>query len=315
MFRFAFSSTQPWLTRIGTAALASGALLLACAGGAQANRITFDDVPDGTIINTRYHGVQFTAVGTGGSADVYARKDVGAASAPNVVSLVASPAPPCFDRRFGGIQATFQTPQAEVSLDARPVLPPEYLGTPSARPFLQAFDANGNFLGVVYYPIPYGAAGYGSWQTLRIKLPTASIKYVQFSSQYISGKTPVYGLFDNLAYTQAVDVTTKVSLQLYGPYWRWYAPGQLRLEYDLYITNNTATPISGPIQVLQSYYIFGGGNFSNVSGYYQGYPYVSYPSGLPAGGTAVLRVTFDNGWGPSSLSQFVQSLRVYSGTF
>ncbi|HZP81730.1 MAG TPA: hypothetical protein VFB21_08855, partial [Chthonomonadaceae bacterium] len=111
------------------------------------------------------------------------------------------------------------------------------------------------------------------------------------------------------------DVTGKVSLQLYGPYLRRINWFNLSLEYDLYVTNNTATPISGPIQVLQSYYIFGGGNFSNVSGYYQGYPYITYPSGLPAGGTAMLRVTFDNGWGPSNLSQFVQSLRVYSGTF
>src|SRR5581483_5203064 len=213
MFRFASASTQPWLTRIGKAALASGALLLACAGTVQAQRITFDDVPDGTIINTHYPGVQFTAVGTGGSANVYARKSVSAASAPNVVSLFAPPSLPFFDRRYGGIQATFETPQAEVSLDAQPVLPPEYLGTPRALPFLQAFDANWHFLGVVYYPIPYGAAGYGSWQTLRIKLPTASIKYVQFASQYIYGTPPVYGQFDNLTYTPAVDVTGKVSLQ------------------------------------------------------------------------------------------------------
>src|SRR5262249_37504692 len=119
MLQTSSSLTRPWISKIGKAALASCAFLLACAGAAQAQRITFDDVSDGTIINAHYPGVQFTAVGTGGSTNVYARQSTSAASAPNVVSLFAPPSLPFFDKRFGGVQATFETPQAEVSLDAQ----------------------------------------------------------------------------------------------------------------------------------------------------------------------------------------------------
>jgi hypothetical protein len=318
MFHASSSLTRRSIGVIGKAAVAACALLLTCAGTAHAQLITFDDVPDGTVINNHYPGLQFTAVATGGSSNVYARHSVTAESVPNVVSLAAPPPLPFFDRRQGGVQVTFETPQAQVSLDVQPVLPPEYLTPPQARPFLQAFDSNWNFLGVVYYPISYGSSGYGSWQTLRIKMPTANIKYVQFASQYFSGTTPVYGQFDNLTYTPAIDVTSQVSVQVSGPYIRRISVGRFstfEIWFNMQITNLTNTAISGPLQIVQTVSFSPYGNLTGVNGYFQGSPYVTYPGGLPAGGSVSLPVHFDNFYGPSNYSLFIQSLRIYSGAF
>src|SRR5690242_7821106 len=103
MFHASLSLTHRGIGVIGKAAVAACALLLTFAKTAQAQLITFDDVPDGTVINNHYPGVQFTAVATGGSSNVYARKSVTAASAPNVVSLAVPPTLPFFDRRQGGV--------------------------------------------------------------------------------------------------------------------------------------------------------------------------------------------------------------------
>jgi len=87
-----------------------------------------------------------------------------------------------------------------VSVDVQGVLPPEYLGTPVARPWIEAYDAAGNKIGAtVYYPA-YGSAGFGQWQTLRIDDPNASIKSVRLSSQHFNNSPSVYGSFDNLTF-------------------------------------------------------------------------------------------------------------------
>jgi len=74
------------------------------------------------------------------------------------------------------------------------------VGTPSARPWFEAYDATGALVApTVYYP-SYGTTGFGQWQTLRIDDPKASIKYVRFSSQHFTSSPSVYGEFDNLSF-------------------------------------------------------------------------------------------------------------------
>jgi hypothetical protein len=108
------------------------------------------------------------------------------------------------------VRADFSTPRSSVSIDALAVLPPEYFGTPGSRPWLEAYNSSNQMIGsTVYYPA-YGSTGWGQWQTLRIDDPTASIKYVRFSSQHLSSSPAVYGMFDNLSFNTDpywVDVT------------------------------------------------------------------------------------------------------------
>jgi hypothetical protein len=119
----------------------------------------------------------------------------------NGVSLwrVADSGLPFFDARWGAVRADFTTPRSSVSIDALEVQPPEWLGTPLGKPWLEAYDTNNALVGQVYYPA-YGTTGFGQWQTLTIDTGVANIAYVRFSSKYVSGSPPVYGEFDNLTF-------------------------------------------------------------------------------------------------------------------
>jgi len=155
-------------------------------------------IADGTIVDTTYTslGVTLNCI-VCGSSHAFARSP---GRAGNGVNLFASPTLPLYDSRFGAVQAVFTTPRSWVSIDVLGVLPPEYLGTPVARPCVEAYDAAGNKIGsTAYYPA-YGTPGFGQWQTLRIDDPTGSIKSVRFSSQHYSSSPSVYGSFDNLTF-------------------------------------------------------------------------------------------------------------------
>jgi hypothetical protein len=153
---------------------------------------------DGTIVDNTYggNGVAFTCI-VCASGHAYARYSTGFGN--NGVSLFATGLP-FFDARFGAVQATFASPRRWVSIDARAVLPPEYVGTPVAKPWMEAYDASGTFLGRMYYPLNYGDPGYGGAQRLTVSMSSASIKTVRFSSQHFSSSPSVYGEFDNLRY-------------------------------------------------------------------------------------------------------------------
>src|SRR5882762_4835313 len=77
--------------------------LLIASSVAEATQINFDDVADGTIINTHYAGVTFTNP-IGGN--LYARATASAPSAPNVASLFGSGLPG-FDAPFGAVDVYF----------------------------------------------------------------------------------------------------------------------------------------------------------------------------------------------------------------
>jgi len=161
--------------------------------------IDFDSDPggvaiaDGTIVDQTYAvwGVTFTCM-VCSSGHAFARKPGWSG---NGVSLVASPVVPAFDARLGAVRAEFRSPRSWVSVDVLPLMAPEFKGTPTARPWLQAFDAAENLIGPAYYPA-YGTPGWGQGQTLRIDDPNASIKSVRLSSQH--GSPQVFATFDNL---------------------------------------------------------------------------------------------------------------------
>ena len=155
-------------------------------------------IANGANVDATYTGVgvTFTCI-VCSSAHAFARSP---GRAGNGVSLFQSPYVPLFDSRYGAVRAEFSLPRSFVSVDVLGVLPPEYLGTPVARPWIEAYDAAGNKIGAtVYYPA-CGSAGFGQWQTLRIDDPNASIKSVRLSSQHFNNSPSVYGSFDNLTF-------------------------------------------------------------------------------------------------------------------
>jgi hypothetical protein len=166
--------------------------------------IDFDNSPggavaSGSIVDSTYAsaGVTFTCVSCM-SGHAYALQ---AATGGNAVSLFAPPSVPVFDARYGAVRATFSTPRRWVSIEATPVLPPEWTVTPAAKPWLEAFDASNNLIGSVqYYPFGYNDVGWGTAQTLTVTSTSSNIAYVQFSSQPPNSGTPVYGQFDNLRF-------------------------------------------------------------------------------------------------------------------
>jgi hypothetical protein len=154
-------------------------------------------VPNNSVVDTTYSGsgVTFSCI-VCASGHAYARA---LGTGTQGVSLIDPQASilPFFDARDGAVTATFNDAKNWASIDAAPVLPPEFSGTPTNLPWLEAYDANGNKLGEALYPIAYGQTGYGTPQTLTVNVGSATIKTVRFSSQHSSGPA-VYGTFDNL---------------------------------------------------------------------------------------------------------------------
>lgn len=173
-------------------------------------------VPNNSAVDTTYgaSGVTLSCI-VCASGHAYARA---LGSGTQGVSLVdpQSSILPFFDARDGAVTATFTTPRNWVSIDAAPVLPPEYLGTPTNLPWIEAYDVNGTKLGETLYPLAYNQAGYGSMQTLTVSSPNA-IKTVRFSSQHSSGPA-VYGMFDNLRFNGDPIILNPIPLPLPYPH-------------------------------------------------------------------------------------------------
>jgi hypothetical protein len=180
-------------------ALASVALL---AVNAEAFVATFDDVASGTNINSHYaaQGLTFGCFNSQGAnlptnlctGNAFAVSSVAAQSSPNVIGLSASGLP-FIDERFGFFKVTFPSPVGFVTVDAAPVLPPEFLGTTLNHPFLDVYDSGGHFLARAEWT---GDVRTEAFHTLEITRATNDISLAVFSSFHFSG-FPVYGLFDN----------------------------------------------------------------------------------------------------------------------
>ena len=111
-----------------------------CTGNV-ADRITFDCVPNDTIVNTLYVASAGVTLTNPLGGNIVARNAGGLSpSLPNAVSVHPSGATsyPYFDALAGAVEAHFATPQRSVSIDARPAAPGEFLGVLLNRPFLEA---------------------------------------------------------------------------------------------------------------------------------------------------------------------------------
>jgi hypothetical protein len=169
--------------------------------------INFDDVQSGSVIDTRYVDVTLKNGLTGGNVFAVSRQD----KTGNSVSIRTDGSFPSYVAgEKGAVDAVFTTLQSRVSIDARGVTTPEYLGPspPPKKPFLQALDVSGKLLAYVYYD----PSRWGEWQTLTISRPTADIKTFRFTSQNnwlglkncninpSSCPSVIYGEFDNLKF-------------------------------------------------------------------------------------------------------------------
>ena len=180
-------------------AIAGVLIFLSMARPSQAATITFDGLADGTVINNLFPGLTFSN-GAGGG-DVYAQSFTGAISGTNVVSVINGGIDGAFNASDGGVQVDFATGQSTVSIDTAAIAPIEGLGAVLNKPFLQAWDTGGNFIGVVYYTLPLPTVGQGATQTLTINAATGTlIGRVQFSTQISQGGQIMRGVFDNLTY-------------------------------------------------------------------------------------------------------------------
>lgn len=189
------------------------AILVVIVNDSNATVINFDDVADGTVINTHYAGVTFSNP-LGG--DVYAQAVCCGASisAPNAVSILNSGSLDFFfNATSGAVDATFAALQQTVSIDVRAVGPVEFLGALQNRPFLEAYDSANNFLGRVLFAgaLPTDCCfAFTPSETLTFTSLTTNIAKVRFSSQISQGGAPVFGLFDNLSFTTSGGNTSPV---------------------------------------------------------------------------------------------------------
>jgi hypothetical protein len=129
----------------------------------------------------------------------------------NIVTLINNAMNPWFNAATGAIRATFNPPVKSVSIDACPGYGPEpTFECARNQPYLQALDANGNYIqgSEVVYPIPgcigtndnQQNPGWGVWQTLSINRAQDDIYSVEFSVQQTQGGPPIFGVFDNLSF-------------------------------------------------------------------------------------------------------------------
>ncbi len=193
--------------------------------------INFDDAADGTIIDTRYPGITFSNP-IGGN--IFARASSGAPSSPNVASVFGTGVP-VFDARFGAVDGILAAPAAIVSVDVRPVAPPEFADTLSRRPFLQAFDAANNLLATVYYAgaLPTTGGGVGPVEALSFTSTGNNIARLRVSSQNPGNPPtfpPTYVLVDNVRFDRifslAASATSGGSIR-YSPEQNQFIEGAL----------------------------------------------------------------------------------------
>ncbi len=170
--------------------------------------IQFDNVAEGTVIDQTYasKGVSLTSLTTQppSTGHAYARHlQLGsAASGVNVMSLSQQPGwtGAFFDARSGAIEATFDQLQSSVSVMALPLIMPEALGSDDNRPFIEAFDAAGKYLGRARTQLSPNDPGFNLvWQPIAFVSSSRNIKKIRLSSQ-AHGSRWVYVVFDNLTF-------------------------------------------------------------------------------------------------------------------
>ena len=187
-------------------------------------------------------------------------------------------------------------------------MPPEYFPPVSNRPYLQAFDASNNFLGIVYFA---GDQTQERWETLTFTSASANIKYVQFSCQNGNGNAAVYAEFDNLQFetSNVRNVTAVAGLT----FLKTYQPSILYRDQYLLLRNNGSTTVNGPIsvRVINPNWIL-----TNATSTYNGQPYVTVTaSNLAPGASVIVLLRFRRPRPIVGIPSVSYGLEVYSGTF
>jgi PEP-CTERM motif-containing protein len=175
------------------AAIWLSALLLFVAGTALADTtINFDDVADGTNINTNYPGVTFSCFGTAcPSSNIFARSVGASAFSPsNVVSTLSAGIPGVQDTVTGAIEVHFATPQSAVSIENFLFLAPEGLGS-AGEGYFQAYDSSLHLLQEI------DNTALGAWSNLTIS--QSGISYLLMGD--VGGGQNYISYFDNLCYS------------------------------------------------------------------------------------------------------------------
>lgn len=203
--------TKKTLMRVcRTFALLAGTFSLV--GNASAVLINFDDVTNGTVINSNYAalGVTFNnPLGVSGdnpdSPNIFARASSTNASPGNVVSVFGTGVP-AFDARYGAVEAVFSSGQRQVSIDAAILRLPEGLGTPVNSPKLEIYDLSNVLITTILWDftlIPQPAAGgITAFETLSYTSGTDNIGKVRFLSGQPGNSPSNFGFFDNLSFRQ-----------------------------------------------------------------------------------------------------------------
>lgn len=94
-------------------------------------------------------------------------------------------------------------PQQIVSISAAAVASLEPLGTPQNRPYLEAYDIAGNFLGRALFAgdLPTCGLCVSNFEVITFMSDIPNIARVRFSSQQSQPGPPIWGLFDDLTFS------------------------------------------------------------------------------------------------------------------
>lgn len=175
--------------------------------------IDFVNVPSGTTVDNAFaaQSVTFSSQTTNPAKrrSAYAMTmTLGAAqSGNNVLTVMNGTGMPLFDARWGAAEAVFGQLQQSISVRAYALDSPEGLGSSDNRPFMEAYDSNGAYLGKVRTRFgPKNANFFGHWHPLSFSSPTRNIQRTRLSSQ-AQGSPWVCTAFDNLTFDRNILLT------------------------------------------------------------------------------------------------------------
>ncbi len=172
--------------------------------------IDFESVPSGTAVDNAFAAlsVTFSSLTTNPakrwSAYAMAMTLGTAQSGKNVLTIVNGTGAPLFDARWGAVEAVFSQLQQSISVWAYAMESPECLGSSDNRPFMEAYDSNGTYLGKARTQLgPKDANFFGHWHPLSFSSPSRNIQRIRLSSQ-AQGCPWVYTAFDNLTFDRNI---------------------------------------------------------------------------------------------------------------
>jgi hypothetical protein len=177
------------------------ATILLISAPARADIINFDDVANGTVVDTHYAGITFLNP-LGGSA--FARDAFSLTNTGNVVSVFSTSASPTapFNGSYGAVDGVFDSAVGRVSVDVTIFLNSgDMLGTSPLNAYMQLFNGT-TVLATIYDTLAIGSGGSAT-QTLSYTSATDNITSVRLSAQHDptgNSGLALFAEFDNLSY-------------------------------------------------------------------------------------------------------------------